>query len=163
MGDISNSFDLGQKIFNGPIEFPGFNIMLNPPKTFFGTFVHWYGIIIAIGLVLAVFVCLRIAKKHDVSEDVVFDMVIFGAPAAVICARLYYVIFRWDSYKGRLMDIFKIWEGGIAIYGGVIGAVAAVYIYCRVKKINPFKVIDIGCIGLSVGQSIGRWGYFVNR
>lgn len=163
MGDISASANLGQKIFNGPIEFPGFGITLNPAKNFFGTPVHWYGIIIALGLVLAVIVCLRIAKKHDVSDDTIFDIVIFGAPSAVICARLYYVAFRWDSYKDRLGDIVKIWEGGIAIYGAIIGAVAAVFIYCKVKKISPLRVLDIGCIGLAIGQAIGRWGNFVNR
>lgn len=163
MGDISTSQNLGQKIFDGPIEFPGFNIMLNPAQKFFGTPVHWYGIIIALGLVLAVIVCLRIAQKHDVSEDTIFDIVIFGAPVAVICARLYYVAFRWDSYKERLGDIVKIWEGGIAIYGAIIGAVVTVFIYCKIKKINPFKVLDIGCIGLAIGQAIGRWGNFVNR
>ncbi len=163
MGDISQSADLGRKVFSGPIEFPGFNITINPGKTFFGTSIHWYGIIIAIGLITAVLVCLRLAKKHDVSEDTIFDIVIFGVPAAVICARIYYIAFRWGEYKDRLWDIFKIWEGGIAIYGGIIGAVAAAAIYCRVKKIKPLKVIDIGCIGLAIGQAIGRWGNLINR
>lgn len=163
MGDISTSPNLGQRSFNGPIEFPGFNIIFAPDKNFFGTPVHWYGIIIALGLVLAVVVCLRLARKHGVSEDTIFDIVIFGAPSAIICARLYYVIFQWDSYKNRLGDIVKIWEGGIAIYGAIMGAVAAVLIYCRVKKINPLKVMDIGSIGLAIGQAVGRWGNFVNR
>ncbi len=163
MGDISTSSNLGQRAFDGPVEFPGLNIMLNPDTNFFGTPVHWYGVIIALGLILAVLICLRISKKHGISDDTILDMVIFGAPAAVICARIYYVVFKWDSYKNRLADIFKVWEGGIAIYGAVIGAVAAVLIYCKVKKLNPLKCIDVGCIGLAVGQAVGRWGNFVNR
>ena len=163
MGDISASSNLVQRAFNGPIEFPSLNLIFSPDKTFFGTNIHWYGIIIAIGLIVAVLVCLRIGKKHGVSEDTIFDMVIFGAPSAVICARIYYVVFKWDIYKNRFADVFKIWEGGIAIYGAVIGAVAAVLIYCKVKKLNPLRCIDVGCIGLAIGQAIGRWGNFVNR
>ena len=163
MGDISTTPNLAQRGFYGPIEFPGFNLIFNPDTNFFGTNIHWYGIIIAVGLILAIAVCLRIGKKHDVSEDTIFDMVIFGAPSAVICARIYYVIFKWDSYKNRFSDVFKIWEGGIAIYGAVIGAVAAVLIYCKIKKINPLKCMDVGCIGLAIGQAVGRWGNFVNR
>lgn len=163
MGDISLSSDLGQRTFNGPIEFPSLGIKINPPKNFFGTFVHWYGIIIALGLVLAILLCLRIAQKRGVSEDNIFDIVIFGAPVGIICARAYYVIFKWDYYKHNLSEIVKIWEGGIAIYGAIIGAVATVFIYCRIKKINPFKLLDIGCVGLALGQAVGRWGNFVNR
>ncbi len=163
MGDISTMANLGQRDFNGPVEFPGFNLTMNPDKSFFGTPIHWYGIIIAIGLVLAVLVCLRLARRHEVGEDAIFDIVIFGVPAAVVCARLYYVIFRWDSYRDRLTDIFKIWEGGLAIYGGIIGAVATVFIYCRVKRLSPLKVLDVGCIGLPIGQAIGRWGNLINR
>lgn len=163
MGDISLRSDLGQMTFNGPIEFPSLGLKINPPKSFFGTFVHWYGVIIAVGLVLAIMLCLHLARKKGVSEDNIFDIVIFGAPVGVICARAYYVIFKWDYYKHNLSEIVKIWEGGIAIYGAIIGAVATVFIYCRIKKLHPFKLLDIGCVGLALGQAAGRWGNFVNR
>lgn len=163
MGDISTQSGLGKRVFDGPIEFPSLGINVNPPKNFFGTFAHWYGIIIAVGLVLAILLCLHIARKRGVLEDTIFDIVIFGAPVGIICARAYYVIFRWDYYKHNLSEIVKIWEGGIAIYGAIIGAVATVFVYCKIKRINPFKVLDISCVGLVLGQAVGRWGNFVNR
>ena len=102
------------------------------------------------------------AKKRDISQDTVLDIIIWGLPSAVICARLYYVFFSWDDYKGNFMDVFKIWEGGIAIYGAVIGAVVSSFIYCRVKKVPIGKMFDVGAFGLLIGQMIGRWGNFVN-
>lgn len=163
MGDISAASNLGNRIFNGPIEFPGLNLMINPSQTIAGTPIHWYGVLIAAGLILAVVLCLKLGKKYGVSEDVILDVVIIGAPSAIVGARLYYVIFQWESYKNSLSDIFKIWEGGLAIYGGLIAAVAAALIYCRVKKVSPLKLMDLGGIGFPLGQAIGRWGNFINR
>ena len=163
MGDISAHIDMWPKYFDGPIGFPGINLIVNPPETFFGTRIHWYGVIIAIGLLIAVAVCLKLSAKHGVSKDNILDIVIYGIPSAIICARLYYVAFRWDSYSSNLSDIFKIWEGGIAIYGAIIGAVITAILYCRFKKISFFKLADVCSIGLTIGQSIGRWGNFVNR
>lgn len=163
MGDISNYASLADRGFNGPIEFPGLNLLFNPPKTFLNTNIHWYGIIIAVGMLLAIFLCMYLARRGGLGDDVILDVVIWATPIGIICARIYYVIFSFDSYKDRLFDVFKIWEGGIAIYGCIIGAVLTVLVYCRVKKIRPLSVLDIGCIGLTLGQSIGRWGNFVNR
>lgn len=163
MGDVSMSANVSNIDFSGPIEFPGLNITVDPSITFFGTSVHWYGVLIALGLTLAVIVCLQLGKKHGVSADVIFDAVIFGAPAGIIGARLYYVIFSWDYYKDHLSEIFMIWNGGLAIYGGVILAVVVGLIYCRVRKINPLKLMDLGGIGFPIGQAVGRWGNFVNR
>lgn len=163
MGDISNYANLAGKSFSGPIEFPGLGIVLNPPETFFSTPIHWYGVIIGIGLILAVILCMRLAKREGLGDEVILDVVIWAMPISIITARIYYVIFSFESYKDNLVDIFKIWEGGIAIYGCIIGAVATVLVYCRIKKISAVKVLDVGSIGLALGQAVGRWGNFVNR
>lgn len=163
MGDISNIASLADKSFSGPIEFPGLGLVLNPPKTFFGTNIHWYGIIIAFGMVLAILLCMYLARRNSLSEENILDVVIWATPIGIICARIYYVVFSFDQYKDRLADIFKIWEGGIAIYGCVIGAIATVLVYCRIKKLSSLKLMDVCCIGLALGQSVGRWGNFVNR
>lgn len=147
------------------IGFPGFNLefFINPVAfTVFGWDIHWYGIIIASGLMIAVIVANYLAKKEGLGKDVITDVVVFSIPVAVICARAYYVIFNFSSYSDNLWDIFKIWNGGIAIYGAIIGAVATAYIYCRVTKTDFRKVADVGAIGLLIGQAVGRWGNFVN-
>ena len=124
--------------------------------------IHWYGIIIAIGIVLAFLFCSYIAKREDVSTDTLCDTLIYSLPVAVIFARAYYVIFAWDSYKDNYADIFKIWEGGIAIYGAIIGAAIAAGTYFKIKKLNVLKMFDICCLGMMIGQIVGRWGNFVN-
>ncbi len=124
--------------------------------------VRWYGLLIGLGIILAFFYCSRVAKKEGISADILADIIIYSLPVAVICARTYYVIFSWDKYKDNLSDVFKIWEGGLAIYGGLIGAVITSAIYCKIKKINVLKVLDICCLGLLIGQLIGRWGNFMN-
>ena len=124
--------------------------------------VRWYGIIIGLGILLAFLYCSYIAKKEDVSPDVVADLLIYALPISVICARTYYVAFSWDSYKDNLSDVFKIWEGGIAIYGAIIGAVITGLVFCKIKKIKTLKLFDICCQGLMIGQLIGRWGNFAN-
>lgn len=164
MGDISNQLDtLASTIFNGPIAFPGLGLQFDPSKQVFGTFVHWYGVIIALGFLAAVLVGLKLIKREGLSADTLLDIVIFGTPSAIIGARLYYCIFQFDQYRGNLLDIFKIWEGGLAIYGGVIGAVLSTVIYCRVKHVKLPKILDVGGVGLIIGQAVGRWGNFVNR
>ena len=163
MGDVSMSANLSNINFSGPIEFPGLGIVVNPDVNVFGTSVHWYGVLIALGLALAVVVCLYLGKKYGVSADTIFDVVIFGVPAAIIGARIYYVAFSWDYYKNNISEIIQIWNGGIAIYGAIIFAVAAGLIYCCVKKISPLKLMDLGGIGFPIGQAVGRWGNFVNR
>lgn len=147
------------------ISFPGLGIgIMNIRSTLnlFGFSIHWYGVIIAVGIVLAYLFALREGKRRDISQDTVLDIIIFGLPSAIICARLYYVIFEWEQYRNNLIDVVKIWEGGIAIYGGIIGAVLSTYIYCRVKRISFLKIADLGGFGLLIGQAVGRWGNFVN-
>ncbi len=151
---------------NSYIAFPGLGLEFNVNNVAFSIFgkdVYWYGIVIAFGFALAVFVGLYLAKKYGMKAETIFDIVIFGAPTAIICARAYYVIFRWEYYSAHPEDIIKIWNGGIAIYGAIIGAVAVAVIYCRVKKENLGLFVDIGGIGLAIGQCIGRWGNFFNQ
>lgn len=148
------------------ISFPKLNISfdVNPVAIdipFLGG-VRWYGIIIALGIILAFLYCSTLAKKEGENSDTVTDILLYAIPVSVIFARAYYVIFSWDSYKNDLSSIYKIWEGGIAIYGAVIGAVLTAWIYCKAKKLNVLKIFDICCLGLMIGQFIGRWGNFVN-
>lgn len=148
------------------ISFPslGISLDINPVAVdipFFGG-IRWYGIIIALGIILAVIYCCRAAKRENESPDTISDTLLYALPVSVIFARTYYVIFSWDSYKDNFADVFKIWEGGIAIYGAIIGAVLAAWIYFRVKKLNVLKMFDICCLGLMIGQIVGRWGNFVN-
>lgn len=149
------------------ITFPilGENFQLNFKSTIdiFGFRLHWYGVIIAIGFLLAVIYAIKRSQQFGLTEDNIIDMLICAVPLAVIGARAYYVIFSWKDYKDNLVDVFKIWEGGLAIYGGVIGAVIGVFIFSKWKKVKMGPVADIGGLGLLIGQSIGRWGNFVNR
>ena len=148
------------------IGFPGFNLEfnINPVAfTIFSKDVYWYGVIIGLGIVLAVIVCSYLASKNGLDSDIILDVALYGTPSAIVFARLYYCIFSWEKYKDNPIEIFYIWEGGIAIYGAIIGAILAAYIYCRVKKIAWQKVFDVAIIGVILGQAIGRWGNFVNR
>lgn len=148
------------------IEFPRLGIKLNIDRVAFSIGdkpVYWYGIIIAAGLLLGIFAAVNLAKRKNISSDTIYDIALWGIPSAVVCARLYYVIFEFDRYRYNIADIFKIWNGGIAIYGAVIGAVISTYIYCRVKKLDFFRIADICSVGLVIGQIVGRWGNFVNQ
>lgn len=147
------------------IAFPGLSLgpfMIKASFNLFGLTVHWYGVIIAAGILAAYLFCTHIAEDYGITKDNILDILIFGLPSAVVCARIYYVFFEWEYYKDSLLDVFKIWEGGIAIYGAVIGACLSAYIYCRVKKISAPKAFDVGAFGLLIGQIFGRWGNFVN-
>ncbi|MBE7023391.1 MAG: prolipoprotein diacylglyceryl transferase [Ruminococcaceae bacterium] len=128
----------------------------------FGMPVYLYGVIIALGLLLAFLYGVYEAKRVGLSQDDLLNMLLIGIPAAIVCARAYYVAFEWDSYKNNLAEIFNIRGGGIAIYGAVIGVAVSVFFYCRAKKLNMGKVLDLLAVGLLIGQSIGRWGNFVN-
>ncbi len=148
------------------IEFPHLGIKLFADRVAFyigAKPIYWYGIIIACGLVIAAAAAIRLGRRNGVPSDTILDIVLWGIPSGIICARLYYVIFSFDDYRDNLTDIFKIWNGGIAIYGAVIGAVASTLIYCRAKKINPLPVMDDCSVGLVIGQMIGRWGNFFNQ
>ena len=124
--------------------------------------VYWYGIIIAVGFMLAVLYGYKRANKFGIVPDKVADVAIFGIIGGVIGARLYYVIFSWERFKDDFWGIFEIWEGGIAVYGGLIGGVIAGAIVCKVSKIKFTAMLDLAVIGFLIGQGIGRWGNFVN-
>lgn len=150
---------------DSPISFPGLGIELNPPQGFSIGSMHiqFYGIIIALGLVLAVVYGLKRRKQFGLTEDDLLDGVLWVVPVAIICARLYFVVFSWDYYREHLGEIVAIWNGGIAIYGGVIGAVIGIIVYCKCKKLKLGAVLDIVALGFLIGQAIGRWGNFFNR
>ena len=150
----------------GAISFPGFGIEVNPSPVAFtvlGKDIYWYGVIIACGFVLAVIYAMFRAKEFGLIDDDILDMLFATVPSAIVCARLYYCVFYWELYADNPISVLYIWEGGLAIYGGVIGAVAAVLIFCKVKKRPAGPYIDIGGLGLLIGQMIGRWGNFMNR
>lgn len=147
------------------ISFPGLGITVNPPRGFdIGGFsVHFYGVIIAMGLVLAAIYGCRRSKKFGLKEDDIIDGVLCIVPFAVICARLYYCIFSWSQYAENPISILYIWEGGLAIYGGVLGALIGILVFSKVKKVSCGAVLDLVALGFLIGQSIGRWGNFFNR
>lgn len=127
------------------------------------TEVRWYGAIIAFGFLLAVLFGGRTAYVWKINLDKMIDILLFGTVAAVIGARLYYVAFKWDYYSNHLSEIFKIWEGGLAIYGGIIGGLIAAYIVCKVEKVNFYNLLDMAGMSLLIGQGIGRWGNYANQ
>ena len=148
------------------IEFPGLGLTLNPPAGFsIGSFeVRFYGLIIAMGLILAVCYALRRKEQFGLSEDDLLDGVLWIAPFAILCARLYYCAFEWEQYASNPISILYIWEGGIAIYGAVIGAAIGVIVHCKVfKKISVLATLDLVSLGFMIGQLMGRWGNFFNR
>ena len=150
----------------GAITFPNLGISVNPSRVAFtvlGKDIYWYGIIIAAGFLLAVIYAMRRAPSFGLTEDNILDMLFVAVPLAIVCARLYYCIFYWDLYRDNPIAILYVWEGGLAIYGGVIGAVIGVAIFCRVKKLPIGPLLDVGGLGLLIGQMIGRWGNFMNR
>ena len=149
----------------GPISFPSLGIEVNPGRglTLGPLNIHFYALCIVLGLVLAVVYACRRSKEFGVTEDDLLDGVLWIAPFAILCARLYYCVFSWDSYAHNPISILYIWEGGLAIYGGVIGAVAGVIVFCRIKKIKIATILDMMLLGFLIGQSLGRWGNFFNR
>lgn len=146
------------------ILFPNLGLSLTLRESFqiFGFSIYWYAVIIVTGMVLAVWYAVRMFPKKGLEQDDLFNMFLIALPTAIICARAYYVIFSWSDYKDNLWQIFNIRGGGLAIYGGVIGAAAVVLLYCSRKKISFAKVFDILAVGLLIGQAVGRWGNFVN-
>ncbi|CDQ39041.1 MULTISPECIES: prolipoprotein diacylglyceryl transferase [Virgibacillus] len=126
--------------------------------------IYWYGVIIAAGAFLGLFLANREANKLGMQKDIMVDLVVFAIPIAIISARIYYVIFEWDRYVGGpWTDIFAIWEGGIAIHGALIGSVITAIIYAKVKDVSFWQLADIAAPSIILGQAIGRWGNFMNQ
>ncbi len=147
------------------ISFPSLGIDWDPIREFsIGPLsIHLYGVIIACGLMLAAWYAMRRSREFGLTEDHVLDGVLTVAPFAFVCARLYYCFFSWEMYRDNPISILYVWNGGLAIYGGVLGAVAGIMVFCRVKKIRLTAVLDLVSLGFLMGQSIGRWGNFFNR
>lgn len=147
------------------ISFPGLGLELDPPSTIqLGPLtIHFYGLIIAVGMLLAVLYASKRSKEFGLKEDDLIDGVLWVAPFAIICARLYYCIFEWDQYASNPISILYIWNGGLAIYGGVLGAVIGLSVFCKVRKIKATAMMDVVALGLLIGQLVGRWGNFMNR
>lgn len=125
--------------------------------------IHWYGVIIGVGALLGLWLAVREGTRRGLHKDTFVDLVLFAIPAAIIGARLYYVIFQWDYYYHNPGDIIKIWNGGLAIHGGLIAAFITGAIYARVKKLSFWKLADIAAPSIILGQAIGRWGNFMNQ
>lgn len=125
--------------------------------------IRWYGAIIAVGFLLAVLFGGRTAYKWKMNLDKMVDVLIYGTFGGIIGARLYYVVFHWDYYANNLSEIYKLWNGGLAIYGGIIGGLLAAYITCRIRKLNFRNLLDCASMSLLIGQGIGRWGNFANQ
>ena len=149
-----------------PITFPNLGIEIDPNPvafTVFGKDIYWYGIIIAAGFLLAVFYMLARAKDFGITQDDVLDMILWTVPIGVVCARLYYCIFYWELYADDPISILYIWEGGLAIYGGIIGGAITLLVVAKRKKIPAPVLLDVAGMGVIIGQLMGRWGNFMNR
>lgn len=142
-----------------------FGLEMNPPKQIDLGFlsIRFYGLIIACGLLLALLYACKRSKQFGISSDDLVDGALCIVPFAILCARLYYCAFKWDDYRSDPISVLYIWQGGLAIYGGVIGAVIGALVFCKIKKIKYGALMDLVVLGLLIGQSIGRWGNFFNR
>lgn len=148
------------------ITFPilgGFKYTAPETYSLFGLSLHWYGTIIAVGFLLAYFYIAKRSKEFGITNDDLIDLLIWAVPFSIVGARIYYVIFNYSIYIGNFSDVFKVWNGGIAIYGAIIGGVVTVILVCRHKKLSVGATLDMFAFGLLIGQCIGRWGNFVNR
>ena len=149
------------------ISFPFLGLSWDPARYFnIGPLnIHIYGILIAAGLLLAVLYACRRSAQFGLVEDTLTDGVLWVTPFAFLCARLYYCIFYWNEggYANNLLSVLYVWEGGLAIYGGVIGALIGIIVFCKIKKISVGAVLDIVALGFLIGQCVGRWGNFFNR
>lgn len=141
------------------------NLTIDPPSYFtvFGFKIYFYGVIIALGFILGIVCCTRICARFGIKEDDMYDTILVIIPTAIIGARLYYVLFELDRYLANPAEIFALRDGGLAIYGGVIACIFALWLVCRHKKIPLPAMLDVIVFGLLIGQIIGRWGNFMNR
>lgn len=150
---------------NEIISFPGLGLEFPISRvafTLFGKPIYWYGVIIAAGFLLAVVYTMRRVREFGLDSDRVIDVLLGAVVTGIIGARIYYVVFSWEMYRDNPVDVFKIWNGGIAIYGGVIGALLGGWLLCRIRKVKFLPMCDLCAAGLMLAQGIGRWGNFIN-
>lgn len=155
-----------------PISFPGlfgaWEFNPDPVAIHVGNGIYWYGIILAIGMLAGLYLCMKQAKRFGLTEDHVMDVVLWAVPLCILGARIYYVLFYLDLYRnadGSLNwgDMIAIWDGGLAIYGAVIMGMIVLFVYAKRKKVKVGALMDLGVMGLILGQCIGRWANFINR
>lgn len=149
-----------------PITFPGLglNFTIDPIAfNIFGIGIHWYGIIIATGFMLAFLLANRDSKTFNIRQNDIIDLLLVVTPLSIVGARLYYVAFEWSNYENNLLGIFNIRQGGLAIYGGILTAVVTTYVFSKKRKMSVWKFIDFLIPYVALAQSIGRWGNFVNQ
>lgn len=149
-----------------PISFPNLNLTfnINPVAiSIFGINIYWYGIIIVSSILIGLFLAKKFDGTYGIKYDDIFDFALIALFLGIICARAYYVIFKLDYYKMHPKEIFMIWNGGLAIYGGIIGGVIAAIFFCKKRKISFLNLADYIIPYLSLGQAMGRWGNFINQ
>jgi phosphatidylglycerol---prolipoprotein diacylglyceryl transferase len=125
--------------------------------------VYWYGVLIGFGAMLGLWLAVRESQRLGMNKEIFVDLVLYALPIAIICARLYYVLFNFEHYAANPIGIIKVWEGGLAIHGGLIGAFLTGYIFCKKKGLSFWKLADIAAPSILIGQIIGRWGNFMNQ
>lgn len=125
--------------------------------------IYWYGVIIGTGVLLGLWLATREAVRRGLAKETFVDLVLIAVPIAIVCARTYYVIFEWGYYSNHLSDIPKIWEGGLAIHGGLIGAIITGVVFAKRRGLSFWKLADIAAPSIILGQAIGRWGNFMNQ
>ena len=157
---------------NASVSFPGlfgdWRFTLSPKLLDIGNGIYWYGVLIAAGLLIALWFCMKRAPRYGLTEDNVIDTVLWAIPFAIVGARIYYVVFYLDQFRtadGGIdwAEIYRIWDGGLAIYGGILAAFLTAYLVCRKKKLSFWAMTDCCVAGIFIGQAIGRWGNFFNR
>ena len=141
-------------IKTGIIPETAFEILGNP--------IYWYGVLIVAGMIIAIALCKVYNGRFGIKFEDILDLAVWVLPISIICARLYYVAFSWDYYSENLQNIFRIKDGGLAIYGGLIGGVITILIYCKIKKKNALDITDYIVPTVALAQSIGRWGNYIN-
>ena len=152
------------------VTFPGLGMAFNVKEIAFRVFgwpIHWYGVIIALGFMLAVIFCTRRAPRYGIEEDDIMDLLLYAVPLCIVGARLYYVIFYLDLYRNpdgslNFARMLRIWDGGGAIYGSILMGILVLFLFCRHRHLSFLAFADLGSFGLLIGQIMGRWGNFVN-
>lgn len=136
----------------------------NPIALQLGPFsIHWYGVLIGLGIFTALYLGIREGKKHGIQAENFLDLVLYGVPAGIIGGRIYYVIFEWGYYSQNPLDIIAIWKGGLAIHGVLIASVITLILFCRARGLHFWRMTDIVAPSIIVAQAIGRWGNFMNQ